>query len=32
MNLRFMEQAAAPSRMASIREDFLLEDFIPFDG
>ena len=29
MNLRFLEQATAPSRSASIREDFLLQDFVP---
>ena len=32
MNLRFLEQATAPSRMASIREDFLLQDFVPIAG
>ena len=32
MNLRFLEQATAPSRMAPIREDYLLQDFVPIAG
>lgn len=29
MNMRFLEQATGPCRMAPIREDLLLQDFLP---
>jgi len=32
MNMRFLEQATAPARMAPIREDYLLQEFFPTAG
>ena len=29
INMRFLEQATAPACMAPIREDYVLQDFVP---